>query len=72
MSLKRPDLYLPPFDRAAGRPLLAVGELQRDRTLRELAMLNIDGFSTIEYEHQMRAFGGDLVGVPLAAGFGHR
>jgi hypothetical protein len=37
-----------------------------------LGVLDIGSFTTIEHDRQMRAFGGDLVVVPLAARFGQR
>ena len=35
-------------------------------------VLNVDGFLTVEQDDQMRTLRGNLVGIPLAAGLGHR
>src|SRR6266699_3255791 len=70
-GLQRPDLHLAPLDGATGGILGAVAELQGKRSLRVLAVPNIDGLDSVQHNSQLRALGGDLVGVPLAAGFRH-
>src|SRR5436309_1587967 len=70
-GLQRPDLHLAPLDGATGSILGAVAELQGKRSLRVLAVPNIDGLDSVQHNSQLRALGGDLVGVPLAAGFRH-
>src|SRR5438477_403556 len=69
--LQRPDLHLAPLDGATGGVLGAVAELQGKRSLRVLAVPNVDGLDSVQHDGQLRALGGDLVGVPLAAGFRH-
>src|SRR6266705_2568765 len=70
-GLQRPDLHLAPLDGATGGILGAVAELQGKRSLRVLAVPNVDGLDSVQHNSQLRALGGDLVGVPLAAGFRH-
>src|SRR5436853_1781487 len=69
--LQRPDLHLAPLDGAAGGILGAVAELQGKRSLGVLAVPDVDGLDSVQHDGQLRALGGDLVGVPLAAGFRH-
>src|SRR5215813_3949098 len=71
-ALQRFDLHLAPLDDAAGRVLGAVPELQGEGALRVLTVLNVDGLDTVQHDGKLRALGRDLVGVPLAAGLGHR
>src|SRR5262245_8363239 len=72
MRLQLLDLDLAPLDGAAGVALgRAIAELQRDRPLRELAVVQGGRLGAVQHDGQLRAFGGDLIGVPLAAGLGH-
>src|SRR5258708_14438419 len=76
-GLQRPDLHLAPLDAATGGILGAVAELQGKRSLRVLPVPNVDCLDSVQHDSELRALGGDLVGVPLAAGlrpgrdFGH-
>ena len=47
-QLQRPDLHFPPFNRAAGSSFFAIAKLKRDRTFRELGVLDIGSFGTVE------------------------
>src|SRR5688572_12268937 len=49
-ELQRPDLHLAPFDGAAGGSFFTIAELKRDRTFRELAVLDIGGFGAVEHD----------------------
>src|SRR6185503_15842601 len=71
-ELQRPDLHLALFDGAAGGSFFTIAKLKRDRTFRELTVLDIDCLNTIERDRQLRAFGRDLIVVPFAACFGQR
>src|SRR5437773_1885334 len=66
-ELQRPDLHLAPFDGATGGSFFTISKLKRDRTFRELGVLDIDCLDTIEHNRQLRAFGGDLIVVPFVA-----
>src|SRR5262245_18251620 len=60
------DLDLAPFDGAAGITLgRAIAELERDWPLRELAVIQGGGLGPVQHDRQLRAFGRDLVDVPL-------
>ena len=69
-GLQRPDLHYAPLDGAAGGAFVKVAKLEGDRSLRKLAVLDIDGFDTVEHDGQPQALGRDLIGVPFAAAFG--
>ena len=71
-GLQRLDLHYAPLDGAAGGAFVKVTKLEGERSLRELAVLDIDGFDTVEHDGQLRTLGRDLIGVPFAAGLGHR
>src|SRR5438552_11021928 len=71
-ALQRLDLHLAPLDGAARSVVRAVAELQRKRPAGEAALGDVDGALAVQVDHQPRAFGGDDISVPLAAGFGHR
>src|SRR5258708_1274591 len=70
-GLQRLDLHLAPLDGAAGRILGAVAELQGKRSLSVRPVPNVDGLDSVQHDSQLRALGGDLIGVPLAARFRH-
>src|SRR5947208_1042369 len=70
-GLQRLDLHLAPFDGAAGSAFVKVAKLEGERSLRELAVLDIYRLGTVEHDGQLRTLGGDLIGVPFAAGLGH-
>src|SRR5438552_13332051 len=69
--LQRPDLHLAPLDGAARGVLGTVAELQGKRSLRVLAVPDVNGLDPVQHDGQLRAFGGDLVGVPFATGLRH-
>src|SRR5437016_7163630 len=71
-ALQRLDLHLAPLDDAAGRVLGAVPELEGEGALRVLTVLNVHGLDSVQHDGEVGALGRDLVGVPLAAGLGHR
>src|SRR5258708_191038 len=63
---ERPDLDL-------AEPHDAAAVLKRDPPLGELGILGaVDGLDAVEDDGELRAFGGDVIGVPLVAGLGHR
>src|SRR5437016_4862715 len=50
----------------------ALAELQRDPSFRKLAVLGaVYGLHAVEREGELRAFGNDVICVPLAAGLEH-
>src|SRR5436309_9146385 len=69
--LQRLDLHLAEFDGAAGGAFVKVAKLEGERSLWELAVLDVDGLDTVWHDRQLRAFGRDLIGVPFATGLGH-
>src|SRR5262245_56934333 len=70
-GLQRSDLHYAPLDGATG-VLVTVAKLEGERSLWELAVLDIDGLYTVQHDGQLRTLGRDLIGVPFAAGLGHR
>src|SRR4029077_18450398 len=60
------------LDWPPGGAFVKVTKLEGERSLRELAVLDIDGLDTVEHDGQLRTFGRDLIGVPFATGLGHR
>src|SRR5262245_55353280 len=69
--LQRPDLHYAPLDGAAG-VLVTVAKLQGERSLGELAVIDIDSLDSIQHDDQLPALGRDLIGIPFAASLGHR
>src|SRR5476651_848066 len=66
LSLERPDLDLAELDHARA-------VLERDRSGGEQAVVgDVDGLLAVQDDHEVVALRGDLVGVPLARGLGHR
>src|SRR5258708_7904366 len=71
---------MPRSPRGSERPGLHLAEshdaaavLQREPALGELGILGaVDGLDAVEDHGEFPAFGGDVIGVPLVAGLGHR
>src|SRR5206468_7998442 len=70
--LQRLDLHFAPLDDATGSVLGTIAELEGERSLRVLAVLNVGGLDSVQHDGELRTLGRDLVGVPFAAGLGHR
>src|SRR2546429_759593 len=64
MSLKWLDLHLAPLDDAAGSVLGTITKLEGERSLRVLAVLNVDGLDSVQHDSELRALGRDLTWGP--------
>src|SRR5678815_3959857 len=70
--LQRLDLDLAELNRAPGGVLRSIAELQRERPLRELAVVHVHGLLSVQDHDEIRAARSDLVGIPFAARLRHR
>lgn len=64
-SLQRANLDFSEFDDTT-RPL------EGNRATLEAGIIHFHRFHAVQYQRQAGTFGGDVVGVPFAPGFGHR